>query len=183
MRWDLLFADVEAQLEAQERRDLEAEAAGLRRAELARISLAERLAPREGQRLSLRLRDGSDQTGTCVRSASEWVVLVDGPAQVLVPLAAVTWVLGLSAASGPPAPTVRLPLGHALRALARDRAGVRVRVDGGELTGTLDRVGADHMDLAMHPAGQARRPGAVRQVASVRTAALLTVRSTEVVGP
>ena len=41
----------------------------------------------------------------------------------------------------------RLSLGHALRALARDRVLVRVLAQGVEITGRMERVGADHVDL------------------------------------
>jgi len=46
----------------------------------------------------------------------------------------------------------RLTLGHALRAVARDRAVVRVRTDGGDVVGRVDGVGRDHVDVTrVHP--------------------------------
>lgn len=53
-----------------------------------------------------------------------------------------------TAAPAPGAVESRLGLGHALRALARDRAVVRVRAGEADLTGRIERVGADHLDLA-----------------------------------
>lgn len=179
MRWDALFADLEAQLDAEQAAELSAEVAERTRAERATVPLADRVRAHVGGPLRMGLRDGSTVQGRCADAAAEWVVLDDGPAQVLVPWAAVTSVSGLSRSSAPPPGVVlaRLRLGHALRALARGRSAVRLRLDGAELTGTIDRVGADHLDVAEHPAGEARRPDQVRGVRVVRTAALLWVRS------
>jgi hypothetical protein len=63
--------------------------------------------------------------------------------------------------------------------LARDRAGVSVVLrDASTLSGTLDRVGADHVDVAEHAPGEARRAAAVRQVRVVPLMALALLRST-----
>lgn len=179
MRWDALFADLEAQLDAGRGAELDAEVAERTRAELGSVLLADRLRAHVGQPVQLVLRDGSRAEGRCADAAAEWVVLHDGTAQVLVPWTAVSSVSGLSRASAPPPGQVlgRLGLRHALRALARDRSAVRLRLDGSELTGTIDRVGADHVDVAEHPTGEARRPAEVRGVRVVRTSALLWVRS------
>ena len=68
----------------------------------------------------------------------------------LVPLGAVTAIRGLTPHSAGEGGVVerRLTLGHALRALARDRVIVQIVTHGGELTGRVERVGADHLDLA-----------------------------------
>jgi prophage tail gpP-like protein len=52
----------------------------------------------------------------------------------------------------------RFGLGAALRAASRDRAVVELAdVDGRLVTGTIDVVGADHLELAEHAADEARR--------------------------
>jgi hypothetical protein len=60
-----------------------------------------------------------------------------------------------------------LPVTVVLRHLARDRAAVVLRLrSGAEVAGTVDRVAADHLDLAVHPADERRpRGGPVRAVA------------------
>ncbi len=72
----------------------------------------------------------------------------------------------------------RLTLGHALRALARDRVVVRLAVDGGEVVGRLDRVGADHVDVTSVADGSGGRPpGRTARCWTVPIAAIRVVRS------
>ena len=121
--------------------------------------------------------------GLLVDTGPDWLLLTEtGVREVLVPLAAVLGVTGLGAWSSAPGSEGevgrRLDLRWALRGLARDRAGMAVVLrDGATVTGTLDRVGADHVDLAEHAPGEARRPGQVRQVRVVPLAALGLLRS------
>ena len=70
-------------------------------------------------------------------------------------------------------------LGFALRALSRDRATVAVRLAGGGpvLVGTIDAVGADHLDVAEHPEGLPRRRENVTAVTTVPFAAIVAVES------
>ena len=179
MRWDALFADLEAQLGAELAAEAGAEVAERTRAEHGALLLADRVRAHAGGVLRLGLRDGSSLEGRCTDVGSQWVSLEDGPAQLLVPWDAVTTVAGLGRAAAQPAGVAvrRLSLRHALRALSRGRTPVVLGLEGGRLVGTVDRVGADHLDLAEHPAGEARRACEVRGVRTVRTAALLWVRS------
>jgi hypothetical protein len=74
----------------------------------------------------------------------------------------------------------RLGLRSALRGLVVDRSGVRVHVRGGRAyDGTLERVGADFAELAVHPAGEARRRQAVREIAVVALSEIVAVRRRE----
>lgn len=179
MRWERLFADLEAQLDEAVAVDLRAEVADRTRAEQADVWLADRLRAAAGGEVALHLRGGEVVAGRVEDVGPEWVVLSGARGQALVPLAAAGSVAGLPRRVAPPAGEVlrRLTFRSALRALARDRAPVRVVVPGAELAGTLDRVAGDHVDLALHPPGEARRPGAVLEVRAVPLAALLVVRT------
>lgn len=151
MRWEALFADMEAQLDAARTADLVVEVAELTRAERATVSLFDRLRAARGEPLTVRTHGGEQVTGVLRDAATQWILLDAQGRSSLVPLGAVTAVRGLTRHSAGAAGVVerRLTLGHALRALARDRAVVQVVTDGGELTGRVERVGADHLDLAV----------------------------------
>jgi hypothetical protein len=141
---------MEAQLDAARAAERQMQVAELTRAERATVGLVDRVRSSRGLRVRLLVRTGETLEGDLVDSAGEWLLLAASPVQqVLVPGAAVSAVSGLSAHGAPPAGAAerRLGLGHALRALARDRVTVRVGVDGGEVVGRIERVGSDHVEL------------------------------------
>lgn len=91
-------------------------------------------------------------------------------AAVLVPVSAVLAIgagerdlLASARATGPASPlNERMTFGFVLRDLARRRVPVRIHAPGDrDWTGTIDRAGADHLDLAVHDLGEARRADAV----------------------
>lgn len=161
MRWDALFADMELQLEAAERQDRVDEVAEITRAERAGIGLVDRLRGGHDGSVTLGLRDGTAVRGTLAGTGSGWVLVSDGGRERLVPLAAVVTVAGLGTTVAPEPGRVarRLGLGHALRAIARDRSLVQVRVPGAVHQGRIDAVGADHMELAVVFADSGRPTG------------------------
>nr|WP_246318600.1 hypothetical protein [Leifsonia psychrotolerans] len=57
----------------------------------------------------------------------------------------------------------RIGLPFVLRDLCRRRKTVVVHMPRGALTGTIDRVGRDHLDVAVHPADSPRRAHAVTE--------------------
>jgi hypothetical protein len=180
MRWEALFADMEAQLDAARAAELAAEVADLTRAERATVALAGRLRAAHGTHLTLRVAGGEAVAGTVLEVAEQWLLLADGPRRALVPVAAVQVLADLPVAtrpSGHAQVSRRLGLGHALRALARDRAVVRLTADGVEAVGRLDRVGADHVDLTVGAEGSRPRPGAVGTAWTVPLGAIRVVRS------
>lgn len=177
MRWQSLFDDLEGQLAAQESAELRAEVSERTRSEQSAVRLADRLRAAPGAGLVLYLRDGSTVRGTCRGAGADYLLVDEGTTSWLVAHEALTAVAGLTRSVAPPAGVVlgRLGLASALRGLAQGRVGVRLRCDGAEATGTIDRVGADHLDLAEHPLGEARRPEAVRRVLTVPFGKLLAV--------
>ena len=197
VRWDRFFDDLEDQLASEweaERAALDTEAERLR---LSRVQLAERLTllvAREGTAPALVAFDLAD--GATVRAAvtgvgADWVALspAEGPrGAVVVPLAAIAAVgmphadLLRTARPAPPRSALadRLTFGFVLRDLVRRRAGVAVHlISGRVLTGTIDRAGADHLDLALHEPGAPRRADAVAGYRLVPLGAIAWVRADE----
>jgi anti-sigma-K factor RskA len=183
MRWQQLFADLQAQFEEAEAAAERAESASRVRAELGAVRLADRLRGALGSAVTLRCRGAGPVTGVLADCGPDWLLLDgDRGTELLVAAAAVLEVSGLGRRTAVPAEATpvqaRLDLRRALRALARDRSAVvLVLEDGAVLTGTIDRVGADFVELADHPAGELRRPGAVRGVRAVVIEAVVVVRT------
>jgi hypothetical protein len=182
MRWDALFADLSAQAEALERADRDVEIADRTRIEIAAVPLRDRLAAAAGQPVRLRCAAGVAVTGRLAQVGPDWALVDEGGGrEALVRLAAVLAVGGVSrrAVDAAPAGSVasRLGVRHVLRGIARDRSAVLVALaDGTSVTGTIDRVGADFLELAVHPAGESRRRGDVVDVSVVAVGAVSTVR-------
>jgi len=200
VRWDDLFDDLEGQLEHElnaEETDLRAEEERLR---LGRLSLRNRLASlaqaRGSRAAVLRVVLSSGETIT-VRPTTfgrDWLAadpaadLLDGAsagAQCVLPLAAIAGVVlhpdqvagSLGAESESAARLVdRIGLPFVLRDLCRRRRSVVLRTPAGLLTGTIDRVGRDHLDLAMHAPGTSRRAPEVQQYRIVPLAQIQLVQ-------
>lgn len=203
MRWERLFDDLEAQLAADAARELTAEVADRTRRERAQVALVDRLtALVDGPAVELRVAGVGAVRGVVVGAGVEWV-LVDqrhGAGQdprgsatarwgdggldpvppdrpVLVATTALRAVVGLAGARTPGAVAKGFGLGAALRAVSRDRAVVDVvDVDGTVVTGTLDAVGQDLVEVAEHPADLPRRAEHVLRVVAVPFTALAVVR-------
>lgn len=184
MRWDELFDDLEGQLENElnaESGDLRAEEERLR---LGRLSVRNRL-------VSLAGGSGTD-LGAVIRVVllsgdtilirprtfgRDWVAadLLGGPtagSQCVLPLDAIAAVIlahgdiehSLDSEAESAARVVeRIGLPFVLRDLCRRRKNVEVHTMTGIVTGTIDRVGRDHIDLAVHAPGTLRRSREVEQ--------------------
>jgi hypothetical protein len=180
MRWDDLFADLEAQVEALQVAERDAEVAELIRLETSRLELARRLRPALGAALRVRCLGGMVLAGRLSAVGAGWFLLdEDGGREAFIATAAVVSVAGLGRLVGAPAAALDagLGIGRALRGLARDRSVVRACLtDSTVLDGTVDRVGSDFVELAVHAAGEPRRREEVREVLVLPIGALAVLR-------
>ncbi|MDP9395589.1 MAG: hypothetical protein M3Q27_15630 [Actinomycetota bacterium] len=157
MRWERLFADLEGQLDESGRADLDAEVADRTRAERSAIRLVDRLRAASGSTVTVVL-DGRSVVGRVADVGADWVLLEETARVALVPLRAVNTLRGLGARArhpGSEGPVAgRRELTAVLRSLARDRADAVLSLTGGsEVSGVIERVGADHLDLAERGGG------------------------------
>jgi hypothetical protein len=178
MRWDLLFDDLESQLDQEQRDEERALAIEEERLRLGRLTLRDRLSAmaraagddpaasirvelRGGRTLELRpLSFGRDWMSATVHGSGS------NDRQCIVPLAAIAAIIPtrpqLEGSLRPSAESStrlaeRIGLSFVLRDLCRRRAPVHVTTDDGRLHGTLDRVARDHVDFALHEPGSPRR--------------------------
>jgi hypothetical protein len=194
VRWERLFEDLEAQLRADEARELAAEVADRTRRERALVGLHERFAAAVDRTVvEMRVAGVGLLRGLVTGSGPDWVLLdhraehpltvvppsgdrrMDRP--VLVATAAIRSVTGLAGAEHTGAVARGFGLGSALRAVSRDRAVVDlVDTEGAVVTGTLDGVGQDYVDVAEHSADLPRRSENVLAVRAIPFAAIAIVR-------
>jgi hypothetical protein len=182
VRWQQLFADLEARFEAEQEAADRVETSSRARHELGSLRFVDRLGGAVGSPVVLLCRGAGQVSGTLREVGSDWLLLDDAGRELLVATSAVRAVDGLGrrtaavADAGPVAG--RLDLRRALRGLARDRATVQLVLDEGtSVHGTIDRVGADYVELAEHEADLHRRAGAVRGVRTVLIDAVAVVRT------
>jgi hypothetical protein len=185
MRWDELFADLEGQLARYSAAELEAEVADRTRIEFSQIRLLDRLRPALGAQIRLQLQGGGHLVGRLAQVGSDWLLVGDpNGTDVVVPLTGLRSVGGVGPRSAAPsakgAVAARYSLTAVLRRISRDRAGVAVRfADGAALAGTIDRVGADFIEIAEHPAGEPRRRTAVTGSRLIWLGSIVSIHSRE----
>ncbi|MGR0220241.1 hypothetical protein [Agromyces sp. ZXT2-6] len=180
MRWDMLFDDLESQLDREQRDEERVLALESERLRLARLSLRDRLmamaaADEDGAGVRIELAGGRTVHLRPAAFGRDWVSgalvgRVDG-AQCVVPMAAVAAIAAgrrqVDESLAPvPLPSARVAerigLAFVLRDLSRRRIAVDVETHDGRHHGTIDRVGLDHLDLAVHEPGTPRRERDVR---------------------
>jgi hypothetical protein len=198
MRWDNLFDDLEGQLEHEltaEDVDLQAEEERLR---LGRLGLRDRLLSiheslQRSSEYSLRvaLLDGLTIDVKPTTFGRDWFaadVVGEGiHRQCVVPLQAIGSLVltraqiavsvdAVAQTAGGRSLAERLSLPFVLRDLCRRRAGIELVTVTGPLFGTIDRVGRDHLDLAVHERDVARREALVAGYRIVPLSQLVLVR-------
>lgn len=189
MHWDRLFEDLEDQLASEheaERAALESESERVR---ISRIALRERLLSLSERRhpLWIELPGHAKLRGLVQEVGADWLALRSSEPRrlMIIPLAAVVGVglaqdgvlESLEAVARQASLRERMSLGFVLRDLARRRVPVALLTScGDDLHGTIDRAGADHLDLALHPRGESRRPQAVTGFRLVPFASLACVQ-------
>ncbi|MBY6060712.1 hypothetical protein [Microbacterium esteraromaticum] len=189
MEWDHLFDDLEGQLAAEwesERAALDAESERLR---ISKLTLHDRLRSMTAgeSRLLLELTGGERWDAVLRVIGADWLgASASGdPRLRLVPLDAITTIgadhgvllSSLSPAHGEAGLRERMTFGFVLRDVARRRTPVTIgRAGSDPVQGTIDRAGADHLDLAVHDAGEPRRTRAVRGFRSIPFGTIAWVR-------
>lgn len=184
MRWDDLFSDLGAQWDAETRRELDGEVADRTRRERALVGLHERLAAALGDPVALTVRVVGSLAGRVLEVGDGWLLLsTEAGGRALVPFAAVTGVAGLPMRVDGASRGRRFGLGYALRGLSRDRATVLVTdLDGVVLSGTIDAVGRDVLELSEHAPDLPRRAENVTGRRLVPFSAVVLVRPGRVAG-
>lgn len=174
VRWDGFFDDLEDQLASEweaERAALDTEAERLR---LSRVAFGDRLRGLSAaDPCAFEFVDGTVVTGEVCAVGGDWVgiSLETTRGVVLAPFGGLLAVgvsqpdlLRSARPDVPPARGLseRMTIGFVLRDLARRRLPVVLHTVGRTFTGTIDRAGADHLDLALHDPGAPRRAAEVR---------------------
>ncbi len=198
MRWDELFDDLESQMEREltaEEIDLQAEEERLR---LARLGIRDRLrslhagrVPADHRAVRLVLADGSRVTVEPSTFGRDWLAgdLAEESgrrSQCIIPIDAINGILlerrqilhslEPMATESSGALSARLGLPFVLRDICRRRASVHLYLRTVRLHGTIDRVGRDHLDIAIHEPDQPRRESAISEYRVVRLGELVLVR-------
>src|SRR3954454_15728504 len=102
MRWERLFADLEARLEAEERAAAEGEVTDLVRAERARLAVRDRLQFHLGEVLTWSFVSGGQaMTGRLLDLGADWALVATERREVLIPLGAVQYISGLTRFTAP----------------------------------------------------------------------------------
>lgn len=194
MRWDHLFDDLASQFDAERDEELRRAAIDEERLRIARmttrdrlLALSENLDASEPLNLQLHTGErivvvpvefgadwlGADLVGTG-RSYSSCIVPLNGIAALLLTSQQVA--ASLKSGQTREGVAARLGIHLALRDLARRRVACELSTRSGVIYGTIDRVGRDHLDIAIHDPETARRAQAVAFTRILPIADLTLVR-------
>lgn len=175
-RFDQLLAGIIAEAEAADSAALDADIAEVERAARAEAHLLDRL--RAQREVVLELTGGAMVSGLVAMIGRDVVVLAADDGDWAVSLWGIAAIVNPGAGSRLGASASdRLGLASVARAWSRQRSIVRImRIGAAPLDGTLDSVGADHVELAEHDPGEPRRPDAVRRQVLIPLGAISAMR-------
>lgn len=194
VQWDHLFEDLADQF-AAEREEAEQRAAiDDERLRIARLTVRDRLAAlatglRPGEHIGLQLHTDERVDIVPVEFGADWfgaeLAGIGGSyGACLVPIAGVAALLltpdqverSLIPQPARSSVTERLSIHIALRDLARRRTVCELLTPAGAITGTIDRVARDHLDIAVHDPETVRRNRSVRVTRIVPLRDIMLVR-------
>lgn len=195
MRWNELFDDLAGQFDAGLEEERRRAAIDEERLRVTRLTLRDRLAALDqfleaeekiglqlhtGERVEIRpIEFGADWFGAdligVVRSYGACIVPLSGIGSVLLTRDQISRSLE-PLPERPGSVTGRLGLSIPLRDLARRRSHCEITTLTGTFYGTIDRVGRDHIDVAMHDIDTPRRQAAIGTFRLVPLADLTLIR-------
>jgi hypothetical protein len=181
MRWERLFDELSQRYEQLADEEADSELPERTRLEYGSVELLERLAGAGGQPIRLHLLHGGVVSGTLRRLGPDWLLVTDaGAGELIIAADAVVAIEGLTRSTGEQLTPVeaRYDLRKLVRAVGRARSGVELLLRSElQLSGTVDRVGADFLELAIHAPWEARRHTAVRSVVVVPLRGICSMRA------
>lgn len=163
MRWERLFANIEAQEAAEALRAQEDSIAEMTRLLASEETLQERLLRRLGQDIGVKISGREALLRLSLAAVGkEWLSGREAGREVVLPLRHVIAIEpDLAQAERRAVDTRVLAVGFrsVLRELARQRMRVEVEMSAGRASfgGTIDQVGMDHCELVQHAADEFRR--------------------------
>ncbi|WP_431709664.1 hypothetical protein [Glutamicibacter uratoxydans] len=160
MRWESLFADLEAQLESKLAEDLREEIAESIRIEKARQRLSDRLLGLVGKNLAFRLSGAQEVTGRVGPVGQDYLCLEEAAVNWLIRLESVRSIALADQTLSPNGTLSQVKFGAVVRAMLRDRQAVQVfALDGALLgEGILQQAAEDFLVLGIHPRDEFARP-------------------------
>ncbi|MDO5492575.1 MAG: hypothetical protein Q4F53_03050 [Nesterenkonia sp.] len=181
VRWDALFADLQAQWEAEASAELDREIAEAVRVEQSTVRLIDRLRGHRDVTLGFRLLSGGHVAMAPQLVGEDWVAGTEAGAGIVLPASSIAVVdgLGRRASTEPSRARRGLGIGTVLRALSRDRAVITVQgADGSQLAQGLSAgVGRDHLEVLPTHGGEVPRSRSMQAVRAIPFSALGLVRA------
>ena len=151
-----MLADADSAAAAEQVLERDAEVADRIHVTWGRITLADRLAAADGSQVRIHVRAGGEPlwvAGSVADAGRDWCKIATSSGPIYVNVEQIISVAGLSGAAADPEQRSAISAARGFTQILRPlcRGGISVMAvttDGRHLTGHIDRVGADHLDLA-----------------------------------